>query len=170
MCFLICLGPTAQAQQREIISVFLKTPPSQDFSLVAHPIILMKRSIAGSLRAAGERCRRAERTLSATWPRLFSRGQLRFRGRRTSWRRDGDLSKPTSKPDEMRDRYCLLGRTAMETGTSRGSYSINLLERKLKPHAAKCHRCTKVFALTRCWTRIGAGGHSWLRGATLGSN
>jgi len=40
----------------------------------------------------------------------------------------------TSKPDEKRDRYCLLGRTAMEIGTSRGAYSMKLFERKLKPH------------------------------------
>lgn len=53
MCFLICLGCAVQAQQREIISVSLKTLPGRCLFLVAHPIPLIKRCTAGSLGAAG---------------------------------------------------------------------------------------------------------------------
>lgn len=119
MCSVICLGHTAQVQQREIILVFLKTLPSHYLSLVAHSIIL----IMGCDEEQGERESGEMSTASTAWPRLSARGRLRVRGR-TSWRRAGDLSSPLqSLMRRGTDRCCLLGRTAMETGMPRGSYS-----------------------------------------------
>lgn len=69
---------------------------------------------------------------------------------------------PTSKPDEKRDRYRLLGRTVMEIGTSRGSFSINSLERKLKPHTAKCPRFLCRSDVRPGWVLVAAPGHEAL--------
>lgn len=87
-------------------------------TLFPHPITLIRSCIAVSLGAAG-RCRRAAHTqcfltlFSLERSTTFPRQQHIFKER---WR----SLHPTSKPDEKRDEYYLLGRTAMEIGASRG--------------------------------------------------
>lgn len=69
MCFVICLGLTAQVQQREIISAFLESLPRQYFSLVAHPITL----IMGCLEGQQERESGLMSAASAAWPPPLAR-------------------------------------------------------------------------------------------------